>query len=256
MKIDNHGGKSEMFTGDYTSWDEAKKTAIGYDNSVILEVTRASMRKVRDGIAEFERDSVLIDPPEWPWTQIACLLQASIAENGRLSVVDFGGSLGSSYYQCRKFLYNVKDLAWGVVEQSHYVDVGKSEFSGSVLRFYHNISEAVQAITPNFLLLSSVLPYLSNPYAILRNLLNLKIKHLLIDRTFFLMRPGERLTVQVVPDNVYPASYPAWFLDEGKIKEIISDYKYNLIAEFPALDNNQPEGERAYAKGFYFTLNE
>jgi putative methyltransferase (TIGR04325 family) len=142
-----------------------------------------------------------------------------------------------------------------VVEQEHYVEVGVKEFSRSPISFYENALQACVARKPNTLLLSSVLAYLQNPYDTLRDLLLLKIPSFIVDRTCFLCRPGERLTVQVVPESIYPASYPAWFLDEEKLKSLASEAGYTMIADFPALDGNQPDGEKAYAKGFYWRLN-
>jgi len=141
-----------------------------------------------------------------------------------------------------------------VVEQKHYVEAGRVEFSKKPVSFYENPAEAVLGVQPNLLLLSSVLPYLPNPYARFRELLALRISRVLVDRTFFLRRPGERLTVQKVPEWIYPASYPAWFLDESKLKNIASEAGYRLLAEFPALDQNQPEGEKADSKGFFWSL--
>lgn len=242
------------FLGDFRSWDEAKNTSSGYDLPGILAKTESSMREILAGSATFERDSVLLQKPEYPWPLISCLLSAAFASKGRLSVLDFGGALGSSYYQCRPFIRSVSELGWAVVEQEHYVDSGRREFSLGPVTFHHHTGEACLAAKPNVLLLSSVLPYLPDPYQKFRELLELRIPQVVVDRTFFLRRLGERLTVQVVPEWIYPASYPAWFLDEAKLKAIALEAGYELVAEFPALDENHPEGERAEAKGFFWKL--
>jgi putative methyltransferase (TIGR04325 family) len=244
------------FSGNFNSWEEAlSHSRGGYDQPVILEKTVDAMRAIIGGRAAYERDSVLFPAPQHPFPLIACLLHAAQVCNGLLSLIDYGGALGSTYYQCRPFLEGISQLDWMVVEQKHYVEAGVKEFSIPPVSFYESATHANAARKTNILLLSGVLGWLQNPYDILRELFLLKIPSLIVDRTCFLCRPGERLTVQVVPESIYPASYPAWFLDEEKLKSLASESGYRMIAEFPALDGNQPDGERAYAKGFYWRLD-
>ena len=57
----------------------------GYDHPEILDKTSAAMRKIVEGEAIFERDSVLLSRPEYPWPLIACLLHEAQKKGGRLS---------------------------------------------------------------------------------------------------------------------------------------------------------------------------
>jgi len=243
-----------IFQGDFGSWQQAEAEARGYGDISILVKTEESMREILAGKAVYERDSVLLPKPEYPWPLIGCLLSAALAAGGRLTVLDFGGALGSTYYQCRPFLTNVPQLAWMVVEQKHYVESGLREFSKEPVTFHDTVAAAYSARKPDLALLSSVLPYLPDPYSLFQEMLCLKIQHVVVDRTFFLRRPAERLTVQIVPKSVYPATYPAWFLNEAKLRAIAARAGYRLVAEFQALDQNEPEGENADAKGFFWRL--
>ncbi len=63
----------------------------------------------------------------------------------------------------------------------------------------------------------------------------------------------ERITVQIVPEFIYKASYPAWFLNEQKFVDAFK-MKYRLISDF---DSNfdpreQLGGLWIYRKGFFF----
>ena len=62
---------------------------------------------------------------------------------GVLSVLDFGGSLGSTYYQNKKFLDSLDDVSWNIVEQKHFVDAGKEDFEDERLRFSYDIESCV-----------------------------------------------------------------------------------------------------------------
>src|SRR5471030_1622595 len=99
------GGPAPIrFEGRFSSWAEARRNSTGYEAAAILERTRHATMAVKRGQAAFERDAVILATPEWPWPLIACLLSVAAANGGRLSVVDFGGALGTSYFSCRPFL--------------------------------------------------------------------------------------------------------------------------------------------------------
>jgi putative methyltransferase (TIGR04325 family) len=240
------------FTGDYGSWDDATRSSTGYDAGVILEKTCAALLKVKNGEAAYERDSVLFDKIQHAFPVLAGLLRAAQAHDGKLCVVDFGGALGSSYFQCRNFLKVVQRLEWLVVEQAAHVACGRKNFESEQLHFYTTVEECMSGHQPNALLLSSVLQYLPDPYETLQKLISHRISHVIIDRTAFLTGDRERLTVQHVPDSIYPASYPAWFFSEAKFTAAIESAGYTLAADFQGADDISPEGEKAYFKGFIY----
>jgi putative methyltransferase (TIGR04325 family) len=76
-------------------------------------------------------------------------------------VLDFGGALGSHYFQNKEFLKPIKIKKWIVVEQERYVKVGKEKIADGVLDFARSIDEIDHA---NILIASSVIQYLEKPY--------------------------------------------------------------------------------------------
>jgi putative methyltransferase (TIGR04325 family) len=223
-----------QFTGPYATWAEAKSHSTGYDAEMILEKTRISSGKVRDGEAPYERDSVVFERVFYSYALLAGLLRASSEFGNRLTVLDFGGSLGSSYYQCRAFLETLTELRWWVVEQEKHVDCGKREFSNEELRFAYSVEEVLQQARPDVLLLSSVIQYLENPHAMLDYLLSQKVPYLILDRTPFLTKTSkDLLSIHHVPSSIYKASYPQWHLGYyGILKQI--EVNYTILAEFEA----------------------
>jgi hypothetical protein len=57
-----------------------------------------------------------------------------------------------------------------------------------------------------------------------------------------------------VPESIYPASYPAWFLSEGRVFDCLRAGGYSVAYDFPALDDLSPADEPAYYKGFVCDL--
>lgn len=243
------------FRGDYRNWESALLASNGYAAGNILETTRLAMQKIKRGEATYERDSVIFEKPQTPFPLICGLLRSATHSNGQLNVLDFGGALGSSYFQCRAFLNGIANLRWNVVEQPAHVACGRAEFSDEYLRFYTTVQECLLSEKPNVLLLSSVLQYLKEPYKFLINILEYHIPYVVIDRTAFLDLDRDRLTVQEVPTEIYSASYPAWFLSKKRFLACF-EKNYRLVCCFPVPEQTRPDGGQAFHEGFIFELRE
>lgn len=226
--------KGSGYFGNYSSWEEAGKASTGYDTDLILERVRDALLKVRSGEAVYERDSVLFDEIQYSWPLLAGLLWAATRNGNRLNVLDFGGSLGSSYFQNRAFLAHLDGLTWSIVEQEQFVRCGREQFADQVLHFYHTVDECAAARRPDVVLLSSVLPYLEHPYRLLAEIIARGVDSIIIDRTPLLDGALDRLTIQRVPAEIYEARYPAWMLGREKLLAMFAS-DYELVAEFDAL---------------------
>lgn len=225
--------KKYGFFGDYKTWSDALKDSRGYDAPEILEKVKDSLLKVKNGEAEYERDSVTFSKIEYSWPVLAGLLWAASLNESKLSVLDFGGSLGSSYFQNKKLLSHLKEFKWNIVEQDKFVESGKKYFEDGQLKFYKSIEESLQASRSNVLLISSTIQYIEDPYSLLEEILKNKFDIIIFDRTTFI-EGKDRLTVQKVPPRIYDASYPAWFLDKNKFLEKFKK-DYRLVSEFDSI---------------------
>ncbi|MBK8640420.1 MAG: methyltransferase, TIGR04325 family [Chromatiaceae bacterium] len=215
-------GERLQLTGDCPSWEAAVADSTGYDAAVILERTRAALSRVKQGEAVYERDSVLFDEIHYAWPLLAGLTWAAARHGGKLVVLDFGGSLGSTWFQNRDLLRRLPSVRWNVVEQPAYVAVGQREFADETLRFYPSVRACVAEQAPNVIVLSGVLQYLEQPYDLLDELQQLTTADLIIDRTPFWAGSFDRLCVQHVPPEIYPASYPSWLFAEMRFRSILS----------------------------------
>lgn len=222
-------------SGDYRSWEEAMNASTGYDSGIILEKTKAALLKVKNGEAAYERDSVLFDEIQYSWPLLAGLMWVAARCGGMLNVLDFGGSLGSTYFQNRAFLSALPGVRWNIVEQSSHVGIGTAYFEDDNLRFYEGIAECLADTQPNVVLISGVLQYLERPGAVFDQILELPCDHVIIDRTPFWSGPTDRLCVQTVPPAIYPASYPIWIFSTPRFHTYLNE-KWQIMAEFESLD--------------------
>lgn len=223
------------FVDGYDSWDAAEAAAGGYDEASILQRVQAATDEVVAGRAAFERDGVTFDQPEYRWELVTALLR-SAALHGSLSVLDFGGSLGSTYRQHAALLEGVS-TTWGVVEQAAFVQAGQG-YANDVLSFHPTIDSCVAAVAPRVAVLSSVLQYLPDPDAVLAAVAGCGVDAIVIDRTPFRddadVTTPHLPTVQQVPTEIYRASYAAWVLAQDRL--LAAAPGWSVLAEFPSIE--------------------
>lgn len=245
-----HRGGGIAFEGPFATWDEAVRLSSGYDNQQILDRVLAATLKVKNGEAAYERDSVLFDEIKYAWPVAAGLMGAAAQHGGRLSVLDFGGSLGSSYFQNKQFFEGLQHVRWSIVEQTHFVEAGKQYIQDEQLRFYETIDECVKNEKPNVVLLSSVLQYLGKPNEILESLVCTEARFMIVDRTPFWPEDANGLLIQHVSPQIYPASYPMYIFSEPSFHARMHR-KWSVAAEFLSPEGyvESPAGRFAF-KGF------
>lgn len=235
-------------------WKEVVGKTTGYDLETIFEKVKDASLKVKNKQACYERDSVVFDKVEYSWPLLSGLLWVLSKSAGRLDLIDFGGSLGSSYYQNKFFLNHVKDINWNIVEQDKFVEFGKTTMADDKLKFYASIDDCCKENNPNLIIFSGVLQYLKDPFSVIKCAIDKKFQYIIVDRTTFLDAGARRVVLQKVPPTIYDASYPCWFFNE---QEFLSPFtlKYNLVAEFESLGGKIDEhGIKGYYRGFIFEL--
>jgi putative methyltransferase (TIGR04325 family) len=236
------------FGEEYATWQDATENCTGYDSEGIMEKVLEATLKVKNGEAVYEHDSVLFDHIEYSWPVLSGLMWVAARNNGRLNILDYGGSLGTSYFQNRKFIGALEQIWWNVVEQSHYVEAGQTHIQDHQLRFYKTIEECLVENEPNVILLSSVLQYFEDPLYLIKKFSASKATCLIIDRTPFSSSGVDRLLVQKVSPPIYSASYPIWIFSMSKFLQILELY-WCLIAEYQS-----PEGYVNSTNGFEFSF--
>jgi putative methyltransferase (TIGR04325 family) len=212
-------------------WKCAEEMSSGYDSALIVNQVLTATREVLRGEVAFERDGVSFISPEYRWPVLTGLLNVA-ARTGELRVLDFGGSLGSVFWQHRELLTGL-DLTWSVVEQSGFVSAGQQLEQDSIV-FFDRIDSCVSSQSPNVLLLSSVLQYLSDPTSTLAQLLTPEIDTVIIDRTPMSDSAQNTATLQVVPEHIYSGSYPAWIFSRTWLYEQLVGF--TVVTEFPGIE--------------------
>lgn len=238
--------------GNYKNWAEAKAKTSGYDGAVILEKCKNAQKLVIRGDVAFERDSVTFSKMEYNWQLVSLLLYCTSKQNGKLNVLDFGGSLGSTYYQYKHLFSGLNECLWSIVEQSNFVNCGKEDFQNEILKFYNNTKECIDDRNPDILLISNCLQYIENAEELLTELLSFNFQYIILDLIALSKLNKDIITVQKVNPIIYNASYPCQFFDEKKIINIF-EHKYKIVFDYNY--DNITYNDNLFYKGFLFEKN-
>lgn len=218
------------FRGDYSRWEDALADSRGYDDPAGLERVIAAARTVRRTEGSWDRDGEVFRSPTYHLPLLNAL-QAVAREQSHLKVVDFGGGLGSTWWQHRQALVTCP-VRWRVVEQAALVAAGQREFKDEALSFHETLSDAVREEQPDVVLLSSVLPYVAQPHFVLDEVIGIRADHIILDRTPFISGSDDRLVVQHTPPNLGGGSYPCWLFARAPLLDALAR-DYELLNEWP-----------------------
>ena len=213
------------------SWAKAQLQATGYGTAKIADAVREASRRVRDGESVHERDGVNFSTIEYCWPVLSGLLLAASAQKGELRVVDFGGSLGTTYFQNRRYFDELRSVKWGVVEQPSFSKIGRAEFANEELCFHLQFESACEEILPSVVHFGSSLQYVEDPRLLLASAAASGAKHLILDRTPLHAGPRDILTMQTVPESIYEGEYPAWIFSKDLLFRDLSK-QWDLLEVF------------------------
>ena len=224
------------YTGNYSSWEAAARECEGYSSQTILDKVEKATVEVLSGKAVFERDSVLFFHEEPNYPLISNIL-VKAKNQKELKILDYGGSLGSAYFQNRKYLSSFDKISWRIVEQPHFVKAGRKLFHGhSDISFYETLDESMLDWEPDIVLFSGVLQYLPDYAEIIRKIKAAGIRLILIDRTLLysedeVHQNNHRFCIQTVSPEIYAARYPVQMFDQSEITSLLEP-EYTLFDKY------------------------
>ena len=218
------------WSGNYTSWEDAEKQSIGYSASNIANQVKEALLITQDSIGTYELDGrVMKGVPNSTINLLKWIKKSAIGKS--INVIDFGGSLGTTYYQLQSFLkdYNVR---WNIIEQENFVEIGKVTFENDSLKFYKCIEDCLKDTTPNCFIASGSITYIEKPYDLLQSLEKYHFDWIMLDRISIITGDIDRLTIQITPLIIYEAIYPCWFLSENKLLKAMRNIGYSNVEAF------------------------
>lgn len=224
----------------FDDWKSARLASEGYDSPEIAKKIDQAASIVKQNSDLYERDGVIFKDFQVNWPLIAGIFLAK--ENGkRLNILDFGGSLGTSFFQHRRILGIMPNFSWDIVEQGEIYNIGVTKFRQSNLNFHENIDNYLAEKKPNIAILGGSLQYMEDYISILDKISESGAKVLIIDRIPLSRLKEDVIAVQRVPKNIYNGSYPIRIFSLEKITKIL-EVKWRILSIFETI------GSQTYTK--------
>ena len=121
-------------------------------------------------------------------------------------------------------------MTWSIVEQSHYVDIGKKIIENEKIKFYKNFEKCIKKENPNIAIFSGSLQYLDTPYQTLEKVKKSNINYILIDKIPVKSRiQNDEYYIQYVPKSINDSSYPIRVFSEDCLKIFLNKNKFKII---------------------------
>lgn len=165
----------------------------GYENRRVVEVVVQKTLRYKQQLLSSSGPASL--DAVSAYTLFALLLAAGARE--RIHVLDFGGAAGAHYLLARALLPRTTRLNWLVVETPEMVSQATPLLADEELRFCPDLAEAATRMAEVDLLHSSgTLQCVPNPYAVLKQLIDLNATHILLNRLGVTRGDHDVITVQ------------------------------------------------------------
>jgi putative methyltransferase (TIGR04325 family) len=224
--------------GPFPSWEVAASHSDGWDSPALTEKALDAALKVRDSIAEYQQDSVIMEHIVYSSVILVFLILSLAKQKEGIRIIDFGGGLGTNYYQNRKILRRLTTVDWRVVERPIFTELGLKHLQTHELSFSASLDEALsRAPATDALLFSGSLQCVENPFELLDRAAAAGIETLALDRV--IVGPGDThaLFVQRPDPTIYPASIPCWCFSRSALIATIEAKGFSLLEYFPLETN-------------------
>ena len=220
------------FVGPFKSWSDAKAETSGYESKDLLEKIVTKSKDARSKNL-FERDSFILDKPEHDFALMVYLYK-TLAKEGSVRILDFGGGCGSTYFNNLDLFKEVSDkIEWLIVEQEDLVKLASGQFPP--IKFENSLLEALKK-KPQISYFSGSLQYVEKYSEILDSINISETEYCIIDRIPLHKEMKEQAFIQKVSKDIAQASYPLWILNEEKISMKLSNFdlqiKNNALDDF------------------------
>jgi putative methyltransferase (TIGR04325 family) len=202
-------GRTNSFKGEYKTFEEALISSEGYNSrSLLAKIVDANLG-VLNGQAKYEKDGLLFDKIDFSYELNSFLLRVYVEKNKPISILDYGGSLGTTYRQFKEFADSQIISNWLIVEQQGLVEAAKKYISIHNLNFISNEDVNFDKLKTDVVIFSSSLEFLPDPDQALTSILKANPSYIIFDRTPVSESSETKICVLKAQKKI-GGSYPCW----------------------------------------------
>ncbi|MDB0022452.1 methyltransferase, TIGR04325 family [Flavobacteriaceae bacterium] len=193
-----------LITKQALSWDHALKNSHNYNQDKLVNNIFLSTQNVLKKKYKYESDGINFNNLNIDHNFLESLKKCIKTDNTIL--LDFGGSLGTTFFKYHDLISKNKLIEWFIIEQEKIFEKSKILNFPINLKFFKNIDEI--QVKPDIILLGSVLQYIEHHNKLLTKLISLKPNYVFIERTIFSINNLEPIYIQENYFNFKKTSYP------------------------------------------------
>lgn len=162
----------------YASFEEALRDSDTYEDSQLIEVVKEKTKRYKDTLAGSDSHTVATRQA------VQNMFVLSYVEpQRRISVLEFGGACGASYFETKHLLPN-RIAHWSITETPAMATAGQNVAVDLALSFHSDlISAAARLESRDLAIAQGVLQYTADPLEMLRALFELQFSYVYITRT-------------------------------------------------------------------------
>lgn len=216
-----------QYSGDYADWAEASKECEGYDDDNIISTVIEAVDKVVNGDAVWERDGCLFYEQKFNYHICAAILKCAIQNrNQGVRILDIGGSLGSTYFQNRKYLKEVQSLEYIVAEQDRFAEYGRGHLEDGILKFIYSSEDYASYGKFDIVLMSASLQYIEQYEEVIDHVIRANPRYIILDR--IPVSNKTRICKECVPEKICKSSYPLHIFRDEELNNYFGD-NYTVV---------------------------
>jgi len=211
-----------IWEGIYDSFDQCPGHGQGYESD---RWVRQETERIHSLLQAIKNDGAIPSVVSYRMNLLP-LLAATTAVNSKknkVTILDFGGGLGSTYISVTAACANSQIVDYHIVESKSICRAGKECFKGNThIHFYDHLPEKIQDV--DIVCLCSSIQYIKDWQGLLKGVAEYDPQYVLLADV-----PAGDIPTYATVQNYYESKIPYWFFDVNEIIRMMSSIKFELL---------------------------
>jgi putative methyltransferase (TIGR04325 family) len=210
-----------IWQGVYKSFKDAPSSGPGFNGERWIQ---NALEKINAARQDAQKKGTVLSVTQYRESLLP--LVAAIVMNAfeGLKILDFGGGVGSSYYQVLHGLPRTGNFEFHVVEIDALCKVGKEYFTNEPHIFFHSSPPREEGLSFDVVHMGSSLHYCEQWEELLSSLCRYKPRYFL-----FTDLPAGDIPTFATVQSYYTSKIPVWFFNIDEVIGAMRNQKYHLV---------------------------
>jgi len=211
-----------IWEGVYASFDQCPDVGPGFESD---RWVRQETDRINELLKTVKNDKAIPSVVSYRANLLPFLaaIGAANSKENRISILDFGGGLGSTYISVAAACANGQVVDYHVVDSKSICQAGKRRFKDNPrLHFYDHLPDEIQAV--DIICLSSSIQYIEDWKGLLREITKYDPQYILLADL-----PAGDISTYATVQNHYESKIPHWFFNVTEVIETMTSIDFSLL---------------------------